>query len=213
MFFEQLRVGGDRNFGYVIGCDVARVCAIVDPSTEPDVSLGAARDAGLDVRWVIATHGHADHVAGNDTIVSATGARVVAHPGCPIGPDVGVPDGGTLDVGELTVSFRYTPGHSPDSLVVLVEDVVLTGDTLFVGKIGGTRTRDDARTQFASLHGVLMRLPDATRVFPGHDVGVSPHSTIGDERRTNPFLCQPDFDAFLDLKLNWAAYKKAHGIA
>ena len=213
MIFEQLRVGGDRNFGYLIGCESAQACAIVDPSYEPAVGLSAAARAGLEVRYVINTHGHPDHIAGNEAVVAATGASIVAHPDCPVDPDVPVADGSTLALGDLEVSFRYTPGHSPDGIIVLVEDVVVTGDTLFVGKVGGTRSRDDARAEFDSLHDVLMRLPDETRVFPGHDFGVHPSSTIGNERRTNPFLLQPDFDAFCDLKANWAAYKAEHGIA
>ena len=89
----------------------------------------------------------------------------------------------------------------------------MTGDTLFVGKVGGTDFKEGARTQYASLHEKLMILPDDTEVWPGHDVGVAPSSTIGHERETNPFLLRKNFEEFVDLKRNWVAYKKEHGIA
>ncbi len=98
-------------------------------------------------------------------------------------------------------------------MCILVGDAVFTGDTLFVGKVGGTDLGEGARTEYDSLHQRLLALPDDTRVYPGHDVGVAPKSTIGHERETNPFLLQLDFEAFVNLKRNWAAYKKEHGIA
>ena len=78
--------------------------------------------------------------------------------------------------------------------------------------MGGTGFGADARAEYNSLHNKLMKLPDETRVFPGHDYGVRPESTIGDERRENPFLLRSDFDSFVELKMNWDAYKKEHGI-
>ena len=107
----------------------------------------------------------------------------------------------------------HTPGHTEDSICLYVGDAVFTGDTLFVGKIGGTDFGAQARAEYESLHQKLLVLPDTTRVFPGHHYGTAPESTIGHERRTNPFLIQPDFETFVDLKRNWTAYKKAHGIA
>ena len=107
----------------------------------------------------------------------------------------------------------HTPGHTEDSICLYVGDAVFTGDTLFVGKIGGTGFGRQARTEYESLHQKLMTLPDDTRVFPGHNYGAAPESTIGHERQTNPFLLQPNFEAFVHLKKNWTAYKKEHGIA
>ncbi len=88
----------------------------------------------------------------------------------------------------------------------------MTGDTLFVGKIGGTGTEAAARAEYESLTKVLLRLPDATTVWPGHDYGCRPSSTIGLERRTNPFLLCEDFQAFLELKIGWAELKRRHGL-
>lgn len=211
MILDQIAVGGDRNFAYVLGAD--GVGAVIDPAYDPDRVIDRAQELGLEVRYVINTHGHADHTNGNERAIARTGAALVAHPGGPISPDRPVEHGDTLELGSLGVRILATPGHSPDSIVVHAGDAAITGDTLFVGKIGGTRTEADGRAQYRSLHEVVLALPDATRVLPGHDVGVRPSSTIGEERRTNPFLLQPDVDAFLHLKANWAAYKKEHGIA
>lgn len=91
-------------------------------------------------------------------------------------------------------------------------DALFTGDTLFVGKVGGTDFGALVAEEYHSLHEKLMTLPENTRVFPGHDYGIAPHSTIGNEKKTNPFILQPDLDAFIDLKRNWAEYKRKHGI-
>ena len=111
------------------------------------------------------------------------------------------------------MTILHTPGHTEDSICIHIEDAVFTGDTLFVGKVGGTGFGSGAREEYASLHKKLLVLPDSTRVFPGHDYGTAAQSTIGRERRTNPFLLQPNFEAFVHLKQNWLSYKKEHGIA
>jgi hydroxyacylglutathione hydrolase len=129
----------------------------------------------------------------------------------------GAVDGARLALGRLSLTLIHTPGHTPDSLCLLVEEPgspgkLITGDTLFVGKVGGTGFGEDARAEYRSLHEKLMPLPDATEVWPGHDYGVAPSSTIGHERRTNPFLLRESFEAFVELKVNWLEYKRRHGI-
>jgi glyoxylase-like metal-dependent hydrolase (beta-lactamase superfamily II) len=108
----------------------------------------------------------------------------------------------------------YVPGHCPDHLVIYEPSwrLLVTGDLLFVGKVGGTRTDDDARTEWASLQKVLARIPDDATVWPGHDYGVRPSSTIALERATNPFLRAPDVDAFLAVKRDWPALKQRLGL-
>ena len=121
-------------------------------------------------------------------------------------------DGDFLDLGDLKIQVLLTPGHTPDSICIKAGDRLVTGDTLFVGKVGGTYGADDAREEFFSLK-KLMSLPPETTVWPGHDYGVRPHSTIGDELKNNPFITRlNDFDDFLWLKQNWAEYKKEHNI-
>lgn len=215
MIFEQIPVGGDRNFAYLIGDDETRAAAVVDPAYRPEHVLARAQAHGLTVRWLINTHGHDDHAGGNDVVLAAGGVRL-----CHGGPG-GVADGERLALGAVTLTFLRTPGHSDDSLCVLAADArtpaepgrLITGDTLFVGKVGGTDLGAGAQAEYASLQRLLATLPDETEVWPGHDVGVAPSSTIGHERRTNPFLLRASLEEFVELKRNWLEYKRAHGIA
>ena len=210
--FEQIRVGGDRNFAYLLGDRAAGAAAAVDPAFDPDAVHARAAAQGLDVAWILNTHGHGDHVNGNARLKKRTGAPVAAH--ASLKPDHPLGDGDVLRVGSLEIHALFTPGHSPDHLVFWLpaQRVAITGDLLFVGKIGGTATEEDARTEFDSLRRVLDTLPDDATVWPGHDYGARPSSTVALERATNPFLRVPDFEAFLRLKEGWARFKEKHGL-
>ena len=121
--------------------------------------------------------------------------------------------GERLPLGGNALHILATPGHTPDSICILWRERLLTGDTLFVGKVGGTDLHSGARAEHESLFGTIARLDPRTEVWPGHDYGLAPSSSVGRELATNPFLLRPDFAAFLDLKANWAEYKRLHGIA
>ena len=213
MVVERIHTGGDRNFGYVVADEQTKQAALVDPSYDPDRLVAWAQNHSFGVRYVLVTHDHYDHVNGNDRVKELTRAQIVMHRLAAGRADVRVDDGDTLALGALTVTVIHTPGHHPTAVCYHVGDAVFTGDTLFVGKVGGTDLGDGARLEYDSLHGKLMTLPDQTRVLPGHDVGAQPESTIAHERDTNPFLLQPTFDDFVSLKRNWAEYKRQHGIA
>jgi glyoxylase-like metal-dependent hydrolase (beta-lactamase superfamily II) len=211
MIFYQIPSGGDRNYGYLVGCEKTKKGAVVDPSPDPQSCAKKARELGLSVEYVINTHSHYDHSAGNDLFKKA-GARVVTHKSAHSG-DVQVAEGDTLTVGELTLSFFHTPGHTSDSMCILAEKELMAGDTLFVGKVGGTYGREAALTEFDSLKKLMTLDPDI-RVWPGHNYGVRPSSTIGEELKSNPFILRlNNFEDFFWLKENWAAYKIEHGIA
>jgi hydroxyacylglutathione hydrolase len=212
LIFEQIRTGGDRNFGYLLGDREAQQAVLVDPSYDPGRLVERARAQGLTVTHVINTHGHSDHTNGNRQARKLTGAPLVAHRSAFSGPDVPVDHEDELRLGGLTLKFLYTPGHSGDSICVLVDEVCITGDTLFVGKVGGTGDRASSETEYRSLHEVLLRLPDATTIWPGHDYGCRPATTIGLEKRTNPFLLCEDLESFLELKINWATFKQENGL-
>jgi glyoxylase-like metal-dependent hydrolase (beta-lactamase superfamily II) len=212
MIFQQIRAGGDRNFGYLIGDEDSKEAAVVDPSSSPKVFPPAAEEHGLKIVYIIGTHGHGDHTGGIPALKRKTGAKVVMHTSSPDNADVRVADGDTLNLGKLELKIIHTPGHTPDSICILAGDKLVTGDTLFVGKIGGTHTDQTARTEHDSLFSKLMKLDDSIEVYPGHDYGVAPTSTIGHERETNPFILREDFKDFKWLKDNWTAYKLEHGI-
>jgi len=201
LLVRRADTGGDRNFGYLVGDTDSRRAVLVDPSPNPGGLLGDLSRLEMKTDYIFVTHGHTDHTAGCRLASERTGA-----------PILGFGDGTIFSLGNLELRLLHTPGHTSDSICLLVGDALFSGDTLFVGKVGGTDLGSEARAQYDSLQRVLLALPDGTRVLPGHDYGTSPESTIGRERATNPFLLQPDLDAFIDLKSNWAAYKREHGI-
>jgi glyoxylase-like metal-dependent hydrolase (beta-lactamase superfamily II) len=214
LIFEQIRTGGDRNFGYLLGDRDAGEAVLVDPSYAPQTLVDRADDQRLRVRYIINTHGHADHTNGNQKAVELTGAPVAGHCRLPTAPDVPLDDGQELTIGSLRLRFMEVPGHADDHLVVYESsyELLITGDLLFVGKIGGTGSEADARAEWNSLQRVLRAVPDTATVWPGHDYGVRPSSTVGIERKTNPFLLCQDADALVRLKAEWPDFKKQHGL-
>jgi glyoxylase-like metal-dependent hydrolase (beta-lactamase superfamily II) len=212
--FEQVRTGGDRNFGYLIGDRQAGVGVLVDPAYAPGEMVERARAQGLRITHILNTHGHADHSGGNAEAKARTGALVAAYAGSPLRPDAPLKDGDRLKVGGYKLRVWHVPGHSEDHLAFLIEDkgAGLTGDHLFVGKIGGTSTERQARTEWDSLQRLLRDWPDALTIWPGHDYGARPASTIAWEKETNPFLLCRDFQAFLRLKEEWPEFKVKHGL-
>ena len=212
--FEQIRAGGDRNLGYLLADRNAKQGVLIDPSYSPDAFVQRAAEQDITITHVINTHGHPDHVNGNARAVELTGAVVAAHPEAPITPAVPLADGQELRVGALRLKCLHTPGHCADHLSIYEPSylVLMTGDLLFVGKVGGTQQEGDARVQWNSLQRLLAAVPDEATVWPGHDYGARPSSTISIERQTNPFLLCADLAAFLQLKHDWPIVKKRHGL-
>ena len=215
LIFEQIRAGGDRNFGYLLGDRDAKQAVLIDPSYSPEAFVQRARDQGLTVTHIINTHGHPDHTNGNAKAGELTSAPVAAFAESElVRPDFGLRDGQELAVGSLSLQFLHVPGHCPDHLVIYEPSwrLLVTGDLLFVGKVGGTANDDDARTEWASLRRLLDRFPDEATVWPGHDYGARPSSTIGLERASNPFLQCSDVAAFIALKGDWPSVKQQLGL-
>jgi glyoxylase-like metal-dependent hydrolase (beta-lactamase superfamily II) len=213
MIFYQIQAGGDRNFAYLVGDADGGKAALFDPPSDISKFTSLLDKHSLQVEYIVLTHGHGDHTGGVPNTRKHTGAKVVAHRLNSLEADVHVEDGGTLPLGDLELKFIHTPGHTEDSICILCEDKLITGDTLFVGKVGGTGFGEDARSEYHSLHEKLMTLGDNVEVYPGHDYGVAPTSTIANEKKTNPFILRDSFESFVDLKRNWLQYKEEHGIA
>ncbi len=212
MIVKQFRTGGDRNFGYLIADEESKQAVIIDPSYSPDMLVDYAEENNLTIRYIFITHDHYDHTNGNQAIYKRTGIKPLLYGSQEEQSGKKISDNTELPLGSLTVKIIHTPGHTHECMCILVGDALFTGDTLFVGKIGGTDFGKAAKVEYESLHNKLLVLPDHIRVFPGHDYGTDPESTIGHERKTNPFLIQPDFNSFVELKRNWGAYKAKHGI-
>jgi len=212
LVFEQLRAGGDRNFGYLLGDRDAKRAILIDPSYSPDAFVTRATEQGLVVSHVINTHSHPDHVNGNARVVEMTQGVVAAHP--LLRPGLPLQDGQTLAIGSLTLRCTYVPGHCEDHIALYEVNhrLLITGDLLFVGKVGGTSSDNDARIEWGSLQRLVSEIPDDATVWPGHDYGARPSSTMALEKSTNPFLMCRSETEFLQLKANWTSFKKQHGL-
>ncbi len=210
MIFKQLVVGSMGVCSYIIGCEQTKEAAIVDPGGDENVLLDAVKNLGLHLKYIIATHGHPDHVCGNACIKEQTGAEIIMHRAdadffqqsevkqyfsmfgmapSPL-PDMYVSDGDLIEIGTIVCKVMHTPGHTPGGICLYLAPNLITGDTLFVGGVG--------RTDFpGGVHATLMKsikekifpLPDETLIWPGHGYG-GLQSTVAEEKRSNPFLAE-----------------------
>lgn len=197
----QIRAGQMANFAYLIYCPLTLRGIAVDPSFDPQALLEAARGRGVEIEMLVNTHGHRDHVAGNEAVLCATGARLAAHPLDVPGADVSLEEGSLIRVGQGQVRILHTPGHTPGSICLNPPGALITGDTLFVTRCGrADLPGSDPRALYASLMR-LAALEPQTRVFPGHDYGPCPVSTIGEELRTNPYLQCAELAEFIRLRM------------
>ncbi len=222
MIFTQHYLGCLSQASYLIGDETTGRAVVVDPRRDVDDYLGQAAELGLDIERVIETHIHADFLSGHLELAAATGALISFGEGAevefPIEP---LRDGQRISLGEVTLEILATPGHTPESICIVVYEHaddeipygVLTGDTLFVGDVGrpdlcatsGLSADAQAATLYGSLHGKLLTLPDTTRVFPAHGAGSAcgkqlsseTSSTMGEQRQTNHALRTLDVNQFV----------------
>ena len=199
MFFKQIKQYGD-NFSYVVADEKTGEAAVIDPSFNAAAITKLLKDRKLKAKYVIDTHGHSDHTAGNDEIKRVFGAKIVAHELSKTKKDVSVVDQDTVNVGDVSIRVIYTPGHTVDGICLLVDNKLLTGDTLFVGECGRTDLPGSSpEDMYHSLFDKLMKLDDRVEVYPGHDYGPKPSSTIGEEKRTNYVLEKRTLKEFIDF--------------
>jgi hydroxyacylglutathione hydrolase len=199
MFFKQIKRGSD-NFSYVIADETTKEAAVVDPSFNSAEIISLLKSLGYRAKYIIDTHYHGDHIAGNQEIKLAFNAKVVAHKLSRTAKDISVVDEDIIKVGKIRVKVIHTPGHSPDSICLLFDNKLLTGDTLFVGECGRTDlSNGSARDMYHSLFNKLMKLDDNIEVYPGHDYGSRPHSTIGLEKKTNYTLEKRTLEEFIEF--------------
>jgi hydroxyacylglutathione hydrolase len=201
MLLEQYRIGPYLNFTYLVADREDGEGVVIDPSFGIDPVLAAIDTKKVRVRYILNTHSHQDHVAGNQEVRDRTGAKVVAHKVAPLGQDVSVEDGDRFEAGPLRFEVVHTPGHTKDSVLYVFEGQVATGDTLFVGECGRTDLPGgDPSEMYDSLLRRVVALDDALVVLPGHDYGATPTSTVGREKRENYTLkprTREEFLAFL----------------
>lgn len=209
MFIEQMKVGMMDVFCYLVACPRSKEAMVIDPAGDEEQVVARIKENDFDLKYIVNTHGHADHTSGNAKVKALTGAKLIMHElddqmfnsengrataqqwGFAPSPnaDITVKEGDEITVGDVSLKVLHTPGHSPGGICLLGNGNIFTGDTLFVGGIGRTDLPGCSMDQFMnSIKERLLTLPGDTIVWPGHDYGFQPSSTIENEKRTNPWL-------------------------
>src|SRR5262245_29533252 len=222
MYFKQFYLGCLAHASYLIGSDGE--AAVVDPQRDVDEYLAEASARGLQIKYVIETHLHADFVSGHQEIAARTGAQIIFGAQADVEFEHrAVQDGEELKMGQVVLRFIETPGHTPEGICVLITNTaapdespkLLTGDTLFIGDVGrpdlaggkGYTPQVMAEMMYDSLHGKILKLPDAVEVYPAHGAGSmcgrnmskETSSTIGEQRKFNYALKPMSKDEFVHM--------------
>lgn len=193
-------VGGMQNLTYVLEDEATSECLILDPSWDLHKVKEAISLKGMRPSKIVNTHHHFDHTTGNAELARYLKVPVVQHEESPLPHDVSVSDGGQVRFGGSSLRVYHTPGHSRDSICLVGDGRLFSGDTLFVGSCGRTDLEGgSSRELYRSLFGVLYNLDDSLEVLPGHDYGPSPSSTLGREKATNPVLQKRTEDEFVAM--------------
>ncbi len=205
LYFKQIELGPMQNYVYLIGSAETRKVAVVDAAWEIDTILRLAAKDGVEITHAFVTHTHPDHVGGRFAGTEIEGvtellgkckAKVVVHKseaefltGLSSSDIIKAESGDKIDVGGVEIQLMHTPGHTPGSQCFLIDDRIVSGDTLFIGSCGRVDLPGSSPEQmYYSLTQKLMALPDETILFPGHNYSDRPTSTIGEEKQSNPYL-------------------------
>jgi len=204
IYLKQVELGPMANYVYFVGDPNSREVAVVDPAWDVDRIVEMAQENDLTITKILITHSHFDHINGVEALLNRTKAKVYINKAeaefmRAVWPDlVKVDSGDTTRVGDVDIAFLHTPGHTPGSQCFMVQNHLISGDTLFIGACGrcdlpGSNPED----MYRSLTQKLAKLDEHTIVFPGHNYAARPYSTIGDEKRFNPYLQFQSLQDFL----------------
>jgi len=211
LYVRQLKLGPMDNFVYLLGAEGAQEVVVIDPAWDVDAIRQAVAEDGKRIACAVVSHCHPDHVNGLEELLRQADIPVYAQKHeLEFSPELrsvgdamrGVDPGEAVQVGPLRATLLHTPGHTPGSHCVLAEDALLSGDTVFVNACGRCDLRGgNPEELYRSISQVLMRLPPQTRLFPGHDYGDVPVSSLARERERNPYFQYHDLASFVGYRM------------
>jgi len=200
MKVHQIQVGNMQNFTYIVEDDDTNEAIIIDPSWELiELELLIKRN-NLKIKYIVNTHHHFDHTLGNEAMTESTKAPIIQHESSELKHDITVKDGDYIEFGNSKFKVLHTPGHSKDSICLIGDNKIFSGDTLFVGNCGRIDLPGgSAKELYHSLFDVLHSLDDNLVLYSGHNYGISETSTIGEEKTTNPVMQKRTEQQFVEM--------------
>ncbi len=200
MKVHQIQVGNMQNFTYVVEDEGTGEAIIIDPSWDLiEIELIIKRN-NLKVKYIVNTHHHFDHTLGNEGMVNSTNAKIIQHQHSELKHNISVKDGDIIEFGGSKLTVYHTPGHSKDSICLVGDGKIFSGDTLFVGNCGRVDLPGgSARELYHSLFNILHSLDDDLVLYPGHNYGHVETSTIGQEKITNPIMQKRTEQEFVEM--------------
>ena len=200
MIVHQLEVGNMRNFSYIVEDDDTGEAIVIDPSWELVELEFVIKQKGLKIKYIVNTHHHFDHTLGNEAMAESVNAPIIQHELSELKHDISVRDGDLIKFGRSKLKVIHTPGHSEDSICLVGDGKIFSGDTLFVGNCGRVDLPGgSARDLYHSLFDVLYQLDDDLKMYPGHNYGSFITSTIGKEKKTNLVMQRRSEQEFLEM--------------
>lgn len=200
MIVHQIQVGNMQNFSYIVVDEDTNESIIIDPSWDLIELEMVIKENNLKIKYIVNTHHHFDHTLGNEAMVESTKAPIIQHENSELKHDISVKDGDVIEFGNSKLKVLHTPGHSKDSICLIGDGKIFSGDTLFVGNCGRIDLPGgSAKELYHSLFDVLYPLDDNLILYPGHNYGHKETSTIGQEKITNMVMQKRTEQQFLDM--------------
>ena len=200
MIVHQIPVGPMQNFSYIVVDEDSSESIIIDPSWNLMELELIIKENNLKIKYIVNTHYHDDHTRGNEEMVASTKAPIIQHESSTLKNDITVKDGDLIEFGNSKLKVLHTPGHSPDSICLVGDGKIFSGDTLFVGNCGRIDLPGgNAKDLYHSLFDVLHNLDENLVMYSGHNYGGSEISTLGQEKITNHVMQKRTEQQFLDM--------------
>jgi hydroxyacylglutathione hydrolase len=200
MKVHQIEVGNMQNFTYIIEDEETGETIILDPSWNLDEIQKVITRHDLKIKYIVNTHHHFDHTLGNEAMAKENEAKIVQHESSTLKHDISLKDGQKIKFGNSELTVIHTPGHSKDSICLVGDGKIFTGDTLFVGNCGRVDLPGgSAKELYHSLFDVLAKMDDSLELYSGHNYGSTPNSTIGKEKQSNFVLQKRTEEEFVKL--------------